>query len=202
MEHDYSLPTHSCKEVAKEKRGTTMSRIYHIDDARVVRERQRALPKGTVAEVWPDVFEEGSFWVSGVTKQLLEGDGPPLASSVSVEGSRVPIYFPEEPRDGGSLPSEESLRVRVLAGHGVAVTWYGATSPVGARPLPEPTSPEDAFFYLMKMGGRVNHAWRLFRTREDAVDFMTRFFPDDPRGKAWAEALPVARFSELLQLAA
>ncbi len=179
-----------------------MTRIYRIDDGRAVRERQRALPKGTVAEVWADVFEPGAFWVSEATKRLLDGEGAPLTSSVSVEGSRVPMYFPDEPRDADSLPSEESLRVRVLAGHGVAVIWYGATTPAGGRALPEPTSPEDAFFSLMKMGSRVNHAWRLFRTRDEAVEFMTRFFPDDPRGKAWAESLPFARFSELLRLGA
>ena len=179
-----------------------MSRIYRIDDGRGVRERQRALPKGTVAEVWPDVFEPGTFWVSAATKQLLDGEGEPLTSSVSVEGSRVPIYFPEEPRAADSLPAEESLRVRVLAGHGIAVTWYGMTSSPSTRALPEPASPEDAFFYLMKMGGRVNHVWRLFRTRDEAVEFMARFFPDDSKARAWVEALPVARFSELLRLGA
>jgi hypothetical protein len=177
-----------------------MSRIYRIDDGRAVRERQRGLPKGTVAEVWPDVFEPGTFWVSGATKQLLDGDGAPLTSSASVEASRIPVYFPEEPRDADSLPAEESLRARVLAGHGIAAIWYGATSPAGARPLPEPTSPEDAFFYLMKMGSRVNHVWRLFRTREEAVEFIMRFFPDDPKGRAWAEALPVLRYPDLLRL--
>ena len=175
-----------------------MNRIYRIDDGRAVRERQRALPKGIVAEVWPDVFESGTFWVSEATKRLLDGAGAPLTPSESVEGSRICIYFPEDPRDADSLPSEESLRVRVLAGHGIAVIWYGATSLAGARPLPEPTSPEDAFFYLMKMGGRVNHVWRLFRTRDEAVEFMARHVPQDARARSWAQALVVARYSELL----
>jgi hypothetical protein len=64
--------------------------------------------------------------------------------------------------------------------------------------LPEPTSPEDAFFFLMKIGGSENHAWRLFRTRDEAVEFMERHFADDAKAKAWAEALPLTRYSELL----
>lgn len=175
-----------------------MSRIYRIDDGRAVRERQRALPKGIVAEVWPDVFEPGTFWISEATKRLLDGAGAPLTPSAVVEGSRIPIYFPEEAREPASLPSEDSLRVRVLAGHGIAVTWYGTPSHAGGRPLPEPTSPEDAFFTLIKMGSRGNHVWRLFRTRDEAVEFMARSFPQDAEARTWAESLVVARYSELL----
>lgn len=175
-----------------------MSRIYRIDDGRAVRERQRALPRGTVVEAWLDVFEPGIFWMSETTKRLLDGEGPPLSPSAAVESARIAIFYPDELGDAASLPSEDSLRVRVVAGHGIAVTWYGTTSQAGGRPLPEPTSPEDAFFYLMKMGGRANHAWRLFRTREEAVEFIARHFPNDAKAKEWAEALPVARYSELL----
>ncbi len=175
-----------------------MSRIYRINDGKAVRERQRALPKGTVVEAWLDVFHPGIFWVSEATKRLLDGEGTPLTSSAVVESARIPIFFPDEPRDSASLPSEDSLRVRVVAGHGIAVTWYGATSQVSGRPLPEPTSPEDAFFFLMQMGGSANHAWRLFRTRDEAAEFMARHFADDAKARAWAEGLPMARYSELL----
>ena len=177
-----------------------MSRIYRIDDGRSVRERRQALPKGSVVEIWPDVFEPGTFWVGEAAKRLLDATGVPLTPSATVESVRVPIFFPEEPPDADSLPSEESLRIRVLAGHGIAATWYGATSAPGARPLPEPASPEDAFFYLMKMGSRVNHVWRLFRTRDEALEFMVRTFPAAPAGRAWVENLPVARYSDLFRL--
>lgn len=176
-----------------------MTRIYRVDDGPGLRQRQRALPKGTVAEVWPDVFELGTFWISGSTKQLLEKVGGPLLEGAIVPASRIPIYYPDEPRDLGSLPSEESLRVRVLAGHGIAVTWYGTTAQPGIRPLPEPATPEDVFFYLMRMGSRTNHVWRLFRTREEAAEFMARSFPQDAKAKVWAESLPVARYLDLFQ---
>lgn len=175
-----------------------MSRIFRIDDGRAVRERQRALPKGSVAEAWPDVFEPGTFWISEATKRLLDGGGAPLTPSAVVDDSRIAIIFPEEPREVASLPLEESIRVRVLAGHGIAVTWYGTPPHTGGRPLPEPTSPEDPFFTLMKMGSRVNHLWRLFRTRNEAVEFMARYFPEDARARTWAESLAVASYSELL----
>ncbi len=62
-----------------------MSRIYRIDDGRAVRERQHALPRGTVVEAWLDVFQPGVFWVSETTKRLLleigaraSEDGRPL----------------------------------------------------------------------------------------------------------------------------
>jgi hypothetical protein len=176
-----------------------MSLIYQVDDGPGLRERQRALPKGTVAEVWPDVFAPGRFWICEATKRLLEGVGEPLQSSARVESSRVLIFFPDEPRDTLSLPSEESVRVRVLAGHGIAATWYGTTAHPGIRPLPEPATPEDAFFYLMRVGSRTNHVWRLFRTRDEAVEFMGRTFPQDAKATTWAESLPVARYLDLFR---
>ena len=176
-----------------------MGRIYRIDDGRAVRERQRALPQGTVVDAWPDVFEPRTFWLGETTKQLLDAAGAPLPTSAVVEGSRIAIFYPDEARDEASLPPEDSLRVRVLSGHGIAVAWYGTTSGTGRRPLPEPASPEDPFFFLMRMGCRINHAWRLFRTKEEAIEFMTRHFPDNPRAKVWADALPVARHADLLQ---
>jgi hypothetical protein len=116
-----------------------------------------------------------------------------------VESSRILIFYPDEPRDPASMPSEESVRVRVLAGHGIAATWYGTTAHPANRPLPEPATPEDVFFYLMRVGSRTNHVWRLFRTREEAVEFMGRTFPHDARAAAWAESLPVARNLDLLR---
>jgi hypothetical protein len=174
-----------------------MTRIYRVDDGPGLRERQRALPRGTVAEVWPDVFVPGTFWISEATKHLLEEVGGPLRPMAVVESSRIPIFYPDEPRDLASLPLEESVRVRVLAGHGIGATWYGMTAHPGIRPLPETATPEDPFFYLMRVGGRTNHAWRLFRTRAEAVEFMRRTFPHDAGARAWAESLPVARYLDL-----
>lgn len=176
-----------------------MTRIFRIDDGRALRERQRALPQGTVVDAWPDVFEPRTFWIGETTKRMLEEAGAPLPASAAVEGSCIAIFFPDEPRDQGSLPPEESLRVRVLSGHGVAVAWFGTTVGMGKRPLPEPVSPEDAFFFLMRMGSRINHAWRLFRTRDEAIEFMRRHFPDDMEARAWAETLPLASYSALLR---
>ncbi|HXZ43830.1 MAG TPA: hypothetical protein VEH53_03310 [archaeon] len=175
-----------------------MSRIYRIDDGRTARERQHALPRGTVVEAWLDVFHPGVLWVSELTKQLLDGSGPPLMASAFVDGDRISLFVPDEVTESAALPAEDSLRVRIAAGHGIAAIWYGTTSQVGGRPLPEPASPEDAFFYLMKMGGSANHAWRLFRTRDEAAEFMARHFPNDAKAKTWADALPVARYSDLL----
>jgi hypothetical protein len=49
------------------------------------------------------------------------------------------------------------------------------------------------------MGSRTNHVWRLFRTREEAVEFMARTFPHDPQARAWAESVPVDRYLDLLR---
>jgi hypothetical protein len=176
-----------------------MTQIFRIENGRAVRERQRALPQGSVVDAWPDVFEPRTFWIGETTKRILDAAGAPLPASAVVEASRIAVFFPDEPHDRASLPSEESLRVRVLSAHGIAVTWFGTTEGMARRPLPEPVSPEDAFFFLMRMGSRINHAWRLFRTRDEAIEFMPRHFADDAEARAWAETLPAGSYSELLR---
>ena len=41
--------------------------------------------------------------------------------------------------------------------------------------------------------------WRLFRTRSDAVVYMSEFYGVDGEAAEWAQALPVDDFDELLR---
>ncbi len=177
-----------------------MSRVFRIDDRLAVRKRQSELPAGIVVQVWPDVFDPRASWISEETRRLLERENAPLPVGAIAEAASVSLFLPGEVRDDSTLPSSDSLAVRVLAGHGIAATWYSTPARPGGRPAVEPASPEDPFFTMMRMGSQVNHMWRLFRTRDDAVRFMQKHFATDRAAQEWAARLGVASFQELLSL--
>lgn len=96
-----------------------------------------------------------------------------------------------------SLPTEESLRARVLSAHGIAVAWT-TLDQFGAAIEYQPESPLDPVFFLRRPGGAMAHRWRLFRTRQEAVVFMREFYGNDSEAGEWAASLPVESYETLL----
>ena len=54
-------------------------------------------------------------------------------------------------------------------------------------------------FHLRRRGGGAGHVWRLFRTREEAIVYMTEAYGRDSEAVAWARALTIGDFEELVR---
>lgn len=175
-----------------------MAKIYLLGDHDEVMRRRRAAPTGTSVEAWMDVFEPNYFWVPEVSKQTLDDFGRPLKSLFVVEAEAIPIFYVSPVQDLTSLPPEESLRVRTLAGHGIGVAWVTCDQH-GQRISYDPSSHQDAFFFLRRMGTDVNHLWRLFRSREDARWFVEKYLGGDPHARTWPDLLPAEDFEDFLK---
>lgn len=177
----------------------TLVLVRATADFRARRERAaRDLPKGRLVETWRDVFLPDLFWMGEETKAALDAGGAePLPAVARVEEEAVPIWQGTV-EDAESLPPPRSIRTRTLAGHGIAVAWVRPLRG-GVRLPHEPTGPEDAFFYLMRVGGSPNHLWRLFRSRADAQRHVAIAPPGDPRAVAWAEGLAHEDYAALLR---
>src|SRR5581483_1566865 len=100
--------------------------------------------------------------------------------------------------DLDSLPTEESLKARVLSGHGIAAAWI-TLDRFGERTVYEARGPHDPVFHLRRVGGGTGHVWRLFTTKAEAVAFMREAYGDDAEASEWAAALAVADFDALLK---
>ena len=112
----------------------------------------RQVLKGRYVEIWSDVFEEGIFWVADEARRALEEVKIPFKVTGRIPSDRVRVYYaPHLQPDPESLPNENSVKARVLAGHGVGAVLFfigdGQT-----MPPEEPTDPKDALFYLSKPG--------------------------------------------------
>lgn len=198
-----------------------MGRLYLVADKAEIDRRKKLVGSFPLVEVWqdlytPDIFwmgedeprriaygrrEErvpgGLFWMGEQSKAALDRTGEPLPFLLALPDETVPAYYGSRLSDTESLPSEESLKARVLSAHGIAVVW-ATYDPSGGRTEYQPTSPTDPTFYLRRPRGQVVHLWRLFRTRPQAIGYVTERLATDPDAVRWAERLPADDFAELV----
>jgi hypothetical protein len=198
-----------------------MGSLYLVADRYEIAARRKLLDPAQPVEVWqdlyaPDIFwigddaerrilygqkreslSSGLFWMGEASKRALDGAGEELHCLLAVEETAVPIYYGPRLTDVESLPLEESLRARVLSAHGIAVAWV-TYDRFGARSRYAPTAPTDTMFFLRRPRGRTAHLWRLFRTRPEAVAYMTEHFGTEPEAVAWAERLVSEDFPGVL----
>lgn len=175
-----------------------MSRVYLVAAKDEIARRRPLLPSGSVIEAWLDREVGGLFWMGETSKSLLEAVGPPIAAQQSLPLDAVAVYYGPRLCDLDSLPMEESLKARVLSGHGIAAAWI-TLDRFGERTVHEPKGPADLIFHLRRIGGGAGHVWRLFSAKDEAIAYMHEFYADDPEAHDWADALAVADFDALLK---
>lgn len=175
-----------------------MGRIYFVAGSEEIARRRKLVTPGPLIEVWQDLYVRGHSWMGEETKGYLDGAGSPLPSILVVDTAAVPIYYGPRLRDVESLPSEESLRARVLSAHGIGVAWI-TFDRFGERTQYEPASPADPIFYLRRPQGSAAHLWRLFREKREAIIYMEEYYGNDSEAQDWAEALPVQSYEELVK---
>lgn len=175
-----------------------MGKIYLVADRQEVARRRKLLAPGLLVEVWQDLYAPVQLWMGEESKGYLDSAGDPLPAVLALDAEAIPIYYGPRLRDVESLPSEESLRARVLSAHGIGVAWI-TYDQFGERTKYEPASPADPIFYLRRPGGSAAHIWRLFRQKREAVVYMGEYYGKDPEAKEWAETLPVDGFEELVK---
>ncbi|OGL07440.1 MAG: hypothetical protein A3I17_01965 [Candidatus Rokubacteria bacterium RIFCSPLOWO2_02_FULL_72_37] len=176
-----------------------MNRLFLTAARDEVARRRGLVPSGQIVEAWPDQAEPAVLWIGEETRALLESVGEPIKVDLTLPADAIPVYYGPRLCDVESLPREESLKGRVVSGHGIAVAWI-TLDRFGERASYEPRSASDPVFHLRRVGGGAGHLWRLFRTRDEAVTYMREAYGRDSEGAEWAQGLAVADFAELLRL--
>ena len=164
-----------------------------------LRHALRRVLKERYVEIWSDVFDPGVFWVADDARQALEEVGIAFTTLAYVQSNRIPVYYPLHLHpDTESLPSEDSVRARVLAGHGIgAVLFFIGDGK--QMPPEEPVGLKDPLFYLSKPGAGYYYLWKLFRSKEEAEQYGAERLKDEAEAQRWAVSIPVMAYDELLQ---
>jgi hypothetical protein len=174
------------------------ARLYLTPDREEITRRRALVPKGLVVEAWPDHDQMALSWIGDQAKAALESVGPPITIALWLPAETIAIFYGPQLTELESLPTLESLRARVVSGHGIAAAWL-PPEPADRGPAGEPVALADPVFPLRRVGGAVSHLWRLFRTRGEAVAYMSETYGDDSEGVEWARALPERDFEALLE---
>jgi hypothetical protein len=199
-----------------------MGRIYLVGDRAELDRRRPLVDRAVLTEVWQDLHTGdvvwlgpeaarrvaygqprvgapgGLFWLGETTKRALDAVGDhPLPFVLAVDEAAVPVYYGPHLAHVESLPGEESLRARVLSGHGIGVVCV-TYDQFGARNDYQPSAPTDPTFLLRRPGGGIAHRWRLFRTQREAVVYLAEYYGKDAEAQEWAERLPAGDFDALL----
>ena len=175
-----------------------MSRLCCVADADAIVGRRALVPAGQVIEAWNDLYTPGHFWLGEESKCLLDAAGEPVPPVITLPAAAVAVYYGPQLTDLESLPPEDSLKARVLSGHGIAVAWI-TLDRFGQRMVHEPKGLADPVFHLRRRGGGAGHLWRLFTTKREAVVYMAEAYGKESEGAEWAETLPLDDFETLLK---
>ena len=171
--------------------------LYLVEGKDEVVRRRARVPTGHVVEAWADQQQPGAFWLGEESKRLLDAVDAPLPAALTLPDESVPIYYGPRLCDVESLPREESVRARVLSARGIAVAWI-TLDRSGERTRYEPSGMNDPVFYLRRVGGGASHVWRIFRTRAEAVTYLTEAYGTDAESVDWARGLVIGTFEELV----
>ena len=172
--------------------------LYLVEGKDEVLRRRALVPAGQVAEAWADHQLAGAFWLGEESKRLLDAAGAPLSAALTLPDDSVPVFYGPQLCDTESLPREESVRTRALSAHGMAVAWI-TLDRFGERTSYQPASMDDPVFYLRRVGGGAAHVWRVFRTRAEAVTYLTEAYGAESEAVSWAKTLPVETFDDLVK---
>ena len=123
-----------------------MGRIHLIAGSAEIARRRRLVPPGRLVEAWQDLRIPDRFWVGDEAKALLDATGVPLPAELSLDDDRVPIFYGARLDHIESLPTETSLRARVVSAGGMAVAWITVNA-FGERTEYAPQSPSDPIFW-------------------------------------------------------
>jgi hypothetical protein len=175
-----------------------MSRVFLVADGLEIARRRERLGGGQIVEAWPDLYLPGPVWMAEESRTTLEAATGAVAVAFAVDADAVAIYYGPRLSDLSSLPTEASLRARILSGHGMAGAWI-TLDQFGERVVHRADTPLDPVFFLRRPGSAVTHQWRLFRTKAEAILFMREHYGTDPEANEWAAGLAVAGYDELVQ---
>ena len=190
-----------------------MARLFLVTDRSEIDRRRRLLNPGEVVEVWealhaPDVAwlgdpelrriayqragaapTPGLFWLGESAKAALDRVGPPLPHLLAVPGrGRSRLLRAVAPRHRGPSGGRVAQGTRAVgARHRGGRATYDHP---GARLEYQPADPLGPVFYLRRARAKAVHAWRLFRSRQEAVQYATEMLKGDEDAARWAETFP------------
>ena len=173
-----------------------MNRLFYftVEDESILADSFAQLEKDVYAITYKVTGTEDVFVTTSETKDAMDRNDIPYNLLAEEDGSRIAVYHsPLSREELGDY--EDALKALTLACRAVAVACVGVN---GESNLGFDLSSGGAksFTYFTAPAGHT-FIWRLFRERDEAVDFLTKLTAGDKKAIEWAESIPLSSSKEL-----
>ncbi len=172
-----------------------MSRLYYftIEDESMLAEAFPLFEEEGIAITYKVVDSEGVFVTTADTREALDRHDVPYNLLAEEEAERIAIYHSALSREELG-EHEDALKALTLAHKAIAVACVGVNGEADLGfDLSDGT---DKYTYFTAPAGHT-FIWRLFSSRDEAADFLTKFTGEDKDALAWVKSIPLASAEEL-----
>jgi hypothetical protein len=174
----------------------SISRLLYftIEDEGMLAEAFSNLKSDTYAIAYKVMETDDVFVTTAETKDALDNADVPYNLLAEEDGSRLALYHSPLSREE-LADFEEPLKALALAYRAIAIACVGVNgeSDLGFD-LSDGT---DRYTYFTAPAGHT-FIWRIFRTREEARDFLDKLTISDKKAIEWVDAIPLDDSSELV----
>lgn len=173
-----------------------MNRLYYftIEDESILAEAFAQLEKEVYAITYKVAGTEDVFVTTSETKDAMDRHDIPYNLLAEEDGAKISVYHsPLSKEELGDY--EDAVKALALAYRAIAVACVGVNgeanlgfdlSSHGSKPYTYFTAPAGHTFI-----------WRLFRERDEAVEFVNRLTAGEKKAVEWAESIPLGSAKEL-----
>jgi hypothetical protein len=172
-----------------------MNRLYYftIEDESILAEAFSQLEKDVYAITYKVNGTEDVFVTTSETKDAMDRNDIPYNLLAEEDCSRIALYHsPLSREELGDY--EDAIKALALACRAIALACVGVN---GETNLGFDLSNGSKHYTYFTAPAGHTFIWRLFRERDEAVDFLTKLTAGDKKAIEWAEAIPLAAAKEL-----
>lgn len=172
-----------------------MNRLYYftIEDESILSEAFSQLDKEVYAITYKVTGTEDVFVTTSETKDAMDRNDIPYNLLAEEDGSRIAVYHSTLSREElGDY--EDAVKALVLACRAIAVACVGVN---GESNLGFDLSTGAKHYTYFTAPAGHTFIWRLFRERNEAVDFLAKFTANEKKALEWAESIPLSSVRDL-----
>ncbi len=166
---------------------------FTVEDESILAESFAQLEKDVYAITYKVAGTEDVFVTTAETKDAMDRKDMPYNLLAEEDGTRIALYHSPLSREELS-DFEDEVKALAVACRAIALACVGVNGETnlgfdlsnGAKNYTYFTAPAGHTFI-----------WRLFRERDEAVDFLTKLTAGDKKAVEWAEAIPLGSSKEL-----
>jgi hypothetical protein len=166
---------------------------FTVEDESILAESFAQLEKDVYAITYKVAGTEDVFVTTAETKDAMDRKDMPYNLLAEEDGTRIALYHSPLSREELS-DFEDEVKALGVACRAIALACVGVNGETnlgfdlsnGAKNYTYFTAPAGHTFI-----------WRLFRERDEAVDFLSKLTAGDKKAVEWAEAIPLASSKEL-----